>query len=150
MSTTKVSGKKKNLGSINSMTDLLFCRKVISTSKPSDFIKKLNAKHAGITDIGKLPTTIIEIVKAGLNEEIEAWLLSLSSSGIDEKDVVIAFLYAISQSSVGEQLDRSLNRVILKAYKQSNQNENLDDDLKHCLSKISDKVWNWQAVPITL
>jgi Ca-activated chloride channel family protein len=147
---TKVSSKKIKLGYMNPIPSFLRKREVRSSTKPSVFIKILNAKYAGITETVKLLQTIADLVKAGLDNEIEAWLMSLVSSGLEQEDLVIAFLYALSQSSVGDQLDRSLNRVILKAYKQSIKNTNLDEDLKHGLSKISNKEWDWQAVTITL
>jgi hypothetical protein len=149
-SSINVDSKKTSDGAIQSMSHMLFRRKVIATSSPADFIKRLNAKQAGITDPSKLLQTISELVKFGLDHEIENWLLSLISSGLDQADVVIAFLYALSQTPVGDQLDRSLNRVILKAYKQSNQNQLLDDDLMKGFLMISDKVWNWQPLPLTI
>ena len=93
-----------------------------------------------------LPRTITELEYWGLDSSIAGNLRQRVKDGHAESEVVAAFVYALTQSAIGDQFGRSIKRAILKGWKNVVPGQALDDDMKAALKDITVDAWNW--VPI--
>jgi hypothetical protein len=90
-----------------------------------------------------LPDNISELEQSGLDSAVAARLRQWVSEGHAEVQVVMAFLYALSQSAAGECFGRAFKRVILKGWKQVAPGQALDQTMKAALKDITADAWNW-------
>ena len=86
---------------------------------PDDFVDWPNRLQSGLfTSFGEV-ASISDLEARGVSEKVIDALTELVNAGVDEKTVVTLFLYLLSQQkSVKKMLDRSITRVLAKAYKQ--------------------------------
>lgn len=94
------------------------------------FIENLNTKYSRVFITPKQPETIDELVRNGLDEDVELKLRELVGRGFDEVEVVVSFLYALTQSEMGEMFSRSYSRIILKLWKQTIKNRAVDAEVR--------------------
>ncbi len=84
-----------------------------------NFINSLNALHAGLFTPTLTLSSIKDLASHGAPEDIIDKLIEIQESGLDERIIVVVFLYQLSQSKqFNRQMSRALKRTIAKAYKQ--------------------------------
>ena len=83
------------------------------------FIDAMNRLHSE-KFLSTLAISSIQDLKThGVPEDVIEALIDLSESGIEEYVIVVTFLYHLSQQDrYKKAIDRSLRRIIIKAYKQ--------------------------------
>lgn len=95
-----------------------------------------------------LPLRILDLVRSGLTVEIVRGLEAMIAKGYAESEVVTAFVYALTQSAVGEFFGRSFRRAILKVWKQVSPATDIDKAMQQALQDITQDAWNWRQSPI--
>lgn len=113
---------------------------------PIVFIKSLNTAMAGLVNVEALPSTVETLRRYGLPTEIGDALTSASTKGRPEQYLVLAFLYALSESHLAEHFERGLKRLIVKQWKQIAGDQNLIQWCAHCLSKMELHGWHWKPI----
>ena len=93
-----------------------------------------------------LPRTITELEYWGLDSSVADNLRQRVKDGHAESEVVAAFVYALTQSAVGDQFGRSIKRAILKGWKHVVPGQALDDDMKAALKDVTVDAWNWLPI----
>nr|WP_255527246.1 VWA domain-containing protein [Methylococcus sp. BF19-07] len=114
---------------------------------PAGFVAALELELVGLVRQPKLPNRIDELAKCGLPEVIVANLRQLVAKGRDEAEVVAAFVYALSQSGIGDSFGRAFKRAILKDWKQVVPGREIDRVMSYALQEVARDNWNWQAEP---
>lgn len=114
---------------------------------PAGFVAALELELVGLVRQPKLPNRIDELAKCGLPEVIVANLRQLVAKGRDEAEVVAAFVYALSQSGIGDSFGRAFKRAILKDWKQVVPGREIVRVMSYALQEIARGDWNWQAKP---
>jgi Ca-activated chloride channel family protein len=111
---------------------------------PVTFIQTLENELSGrpIT----LPEKISELEQWGLDSSVAASLRQWVSEGHAEVRVVMAFLYALTQSAMGDCFGRAVKRVILRGWKQVAPGDVLDQDVMAALKDVTMDAWNWLPV----
>jgi len=119
---------------------------------PVKFVENFTKKYSPSLWQSKLPKSIAELVAIAIDEEVSCGLMEIVSAGHDEVEVVAAFMYALSESVIGDGLGRSLKRVIFKHWKQVVTNHEIDVEIQKRLSLLTAESWNWlvtlQAVEV--
>jgi len=115
------------------------------TSSPANFVRDFESKYFVMQLQRKLPGTILELERIGLDRDTENFLLGFVAQGVNEDVVVLAFVYALSQSAIGERFSRSFKRVILKQWKQVVNNPDIDVEMQAALALVTEESWNWQS-----
>ena len=113
----------------------------ITKVTPAEFVKKLQRETTLISKLLRLPKSIVEIERMGIPSEDAAWLREEVAKGNREEAVVIAYIYALSESNIGYLFERALKRVILKAWKDSGPHIDLDISMDNLISAVSPAVW---------
>lgn len=113
-------------------------------SPPAKFIATLEAAMAPSPHQPQLPRTIGELEQCALDSEITRSLRELVAQGHEEAEVVAAFIYALTQSDVGECFGRAFKRAILKAWKQVVPDRDIDQQMAEMVKSISPDAWHWQ------
>ena len=93
-----------------------------------------------------LPNKISELEQWGLDSLVAVSLGQWVIEGHAELEVVMAFLYALSQSAAGACFGRAFKRVILKGWKQVVPGQALDQAMKSALKDVTADAWNWSPV----
>lgn len=115
------------------------------TSSPANFMKNFESIYFVMQLQRKLPGTISELERVGLDRDTVHFLLGFVAQGVNEDVVVLAFVHALSQSAIGERFSRSFKRVILKQWKQVVNNADIDVEMQAALALVTEKSWNWQS-----
>jgi hypothetical protein len=111
---------------------------------PLAFIAGMERDFASRTPTS--PRTITELEYWGLDHSVAESLRDFVKEGHAESEVVAAFVYALTQSAIGDRFDRALKRVILKGWKQVVPGQALDLDMKCALNAVTVDRWNWMPV----
>lgn len=111
---------------------------------PALFISNLKKEYFSFFWIFNLPKTISEMERIGLDIYIANRLLHFMARGIDEEVVVASFLYAFSQTVVGESFGRSFKYAIHKRWKQVVKTHNIDSEMERALGQVTLVSWSWQ------
>jgi hypothetical protein len=93
-----------------------------------------------------LPRTITELAYWGLDSSVADNLRQRVKDGHAESEMVAAFVYALTQSAIGDQFGRSIKRAILKGWKHVVPGQVLDDDMKAALKDVTVDAWNWLPI----
>ena len=93
-----------------------------------------------------LPRTISELEHWGLDSSVADRLRQRVSAGLGEPEVVAAFIHALTESAIGDSLDRALKRAILKGWKDVAPGQQLDQEMKAALKDITAERWNWLQI----
>jgi len=94
-----------------------------------------------------LPRTITELEYRGLDSVVADDLRRQVRAGHAESGVVAAFVYALTQSVIGDRFDRAIKRAILKGWKDALPGPALDNDMRAALAGVTAEAWNW--IPVT-
>lgn len=116
---------------------------------PAIFISNFKKEYFSFFWMSKLPKTISEMERVGLDIYIVERLLKYMAQGIDEEEVVASFLYAFSQTLVGESFGRTFKRAIHKRWKQVVKTHNIDTEMGRALAQVTSDSWNWQLQQTT-
>ena len=114
--------------------------RVWSTS-PKQFIENL---EAAVTVGGvqqRLPVTLAELDALGLEKVLSDEIRKLIKGGFQETGLVIAFLYTLSESKIGDLFERNLKRFILKRWKDMKPGELFNQEMAKGLKDITPDVW---------
>jgi hypothetical protein len=114
----------------------------ITKVTPAEFVANLERNTVRIIRSIKLPKTIREIESLGLPSEDAACLREELAKERREDAVVMAYLYALSASSIGHLFGRSLKRAILKAWKDSGPEIDLDTSMRTLIMAVSATAWS--------
>lgn len=106
---------------------------VIADSTPSEFIFCLQALLPHISP----PFELTMFKSCGLDRDLLAELERLVAAGHEEARVVVAFLYALTQSALGALLERSTRRIMVKAWKTQPPGAELD----HAMAALLPRDW---------
>lgn len=90
-----------------------------------------------------LPRTISELEYWGLDSTVADRLRQRVSAGLAEPEVVAAFIHALTESAIGDSLDRAFKRAILKGWKDVAPGQQLDREMKVALKDVTAERWNW-------
>lgn len=115
------------------------------SSTPATFIENFANAYTSFLRQPKLPTSIAELVAIAIDENVACGLQNIVALGHDEAEVVAAFIYALSQSAIGERFSRSFKREILKHWKQIVQNHEIDVEIQAVLASVTADSWSWQT-----
>jgi len=115
------------------------------TLTPAIFIAKFTNSYTSFLRQPKLPKSITELENVGIGSDMTNRLLKYIAQGYDEAEVVAAFIYALSQSAIGEKFSRSYTRAILKHWKQVVKNHEIDVEMQVGLASVTTDSWNWQS-----
>jgi len=115
---------------------------------PVAFIAYMEATLSANLRTPRLPESLVDLARSGLDADIVRGLSQLLSRGYDEIHVVAAFIHALTQSVAGESFGRSYKRAILKAWKQISPHPELDRVMQEALRDIATKAWNWRQAPL--
>jgi hypothetical protein len=115
---------------------------------PVAFIAYMEATLSANLRTPRLPESLVDLARSGLDADIVRGLSLLLTKGYDEIHVVAAFIHALTQSVVGESFGRSYKRAILKAWKQVSPHPELDRVIQEVLRDISTEAWNWRQEPL--
>lgn len=103
-------------------------------STPTQFIANLENKYSTIKGQPKLPKLISELYLVELDVDITQSLRELVSRGNNEAEVVASFLYALSQSDIGEKFSRSFKRAIHQHWKLVVKHKEIDAAIQQVLA----------------
>ena len=121
-------------------------------STPARFVENFAKKYSPSLWRPKLPKSIAQLVAIAIDEDVACGLMEIVDTGLDEAEVVAAFIYALSESVIGDGLGSSLKRVIFKNWKQVVTNHEIDVEIQKRLSLLTAESWNWlvtlQAVEV--
>jgi Ca-activated chloride channel family protein len=113
----------------------------VRRGSPLAFIAAMERDLSARTPI--LPLAIAELEYWGLDSSIAQRLRQWVREGHAESEVVAAFVYALTQSAIGNRFDRALKRVILKGWKRVVPGQALDLEMKHFLGAVTVDNWDW-------
>lgn len=120
---------------------------VIASTTPQGFIEAMEAKLVPVLRMPRLPKSVGELERCGLDGVIADYLGGSMSDGHDEETMIVAFIYALTQSAVGEFFSRAFRRAILKAWKKAGPGPELDRLMSDSLASVTPESWNWQMIP---
>ncbi|MDO9012000.1 MAG: VWA domain-containing protein [Gallionella sp.] len=113
-------------------------------SGPAKFISNFANHYSSFLGLTELPNSIAELVAIEIDEEMACALRVMVASGYDEAEVIAAFIYALSESTIGNKFSRSFKRTILKHWKNVVKNHDIDAEMKEALAMVTLESWNWQ------
>jgi Ca-activated chloride channel family protein len=120
-----------------------------STEEPTVFIQNLNKSLAHFLQTQVLPDSVDELVAFGLPELVARGLVEINARHLEER-VVLAFLYALAESSLSQHFERGLRRLILSAWKKMpNENSALMASLAGSMASIQADEWNWNSALVS-
>ena len=110
---------------------------------PVEFIAAIEASFTEQPSQWTVPNDIYELLSFGIAPNV---LMSLQNHFIiaGHEKTVVAFLYALTESSIGDTFGRAFKRAILKAWKQLSTGDALDTEMSQSLAAISREDWNWK------
>jgi hypothetical protein len=111
---------------------------------PAAFITAMEADLSARTST--LPRTIAELVYWGLDSSVAENMRQLVKAGHAESEIVAAFVYALTQSAIGDRFGRAIKRAILKGWKNVVPGQALDSDMKAALKAVTPGTWNWLPI----
>ncbi len=117
---------------------------------PAKFIAAMEASLVKILRQPSLPKSLDALERWGLDKDVLRNLNELVSQGQDEAKVIVAFIYALSESSVGGVFGRSFKRAVLKAWKQMIPGHDIDRLMRESLMTITSNAWNWTPQVLVL
>lgn len=109
---------------------------------PQEFIARMEAGVGKFGSFSDLPSTIRAIRDCGISSCWAVFLLFTKNRGHDEEKVITAFLYALSESSIGDCFERSIKRLVLKKWKDTGRDEQLSNLILNELATIDAENWN--------
>ena len=109
---------------------------------PRQWIEQLKDAAMFGHQVVKLPLSLAELDRLGLDKCLSDKLWQHSASGIAQTELVVAFLYALTESVVGVLFDRNLKRLILKRWKEVRPSQVLNQDMQHALANIVADHWD--------
>lgn len=109
---------------------------------PQEFIARMEAGVGKFGSFSDLPSTIRAIRDCGISSCWAVFLLFTKNRGHDEEKVITAFLYALSESPIGDRFGRSFKRLVLKKWKDSGRDEQLSNLMLSQLVTIDTENWN--------
>lgn len=112
---------------------------------PADFVANIATAYTSFQRQPKLPSSIAELELAGLDADVAHSLREAVTRGHDEAEVVASFIYALSQSAIGEKFSQFIKREILKHWKQMVQNREIGAEMQSGLASVTLDAWNWQS-----
>lgn len=115
---------------------------ILSQLTPAEFIAKLEHDAIRIVKSIQLPKTIKALEYLGIPSEDAACLQEEIAKGGREDAVVMAYLYALSASNIGALFGRALKRAILKAWKDSGPDIDLDTTMRTLTLEVSASSWS--------
>ncbi|MDO8464211.1 MAG: VIT and VWA domain-containing protein [Gallionella sp.] len=115
------------------------------SSTPATFIENFAYAYTSFLRHPKIPTSVAELLAFAIDEDVACGLQNIVALGHDEAEVVAAFIYALSQSAIGDKFSRSFKREILKHWKQIVQNHEIDVEMQNGLASVTADSWNWQT-----
>ena len=89
----------------------------------------------------RLPVTLAELDALGLEKVLSDEIRKLIKGGFQETGLVIAFLYTLSESKIGDLFERNLKRFILKRWKDMKPGELFNQEMAKGLKDITPDVW---------
>jgi len=110
-------------------------------TSPMQFIERLEAAVFPDGLQTRLPVTLTELDALGLEKVLSDEIRKLIRSGFQESGLVMAFLYALSESKIGDLFERNLKRFILKRWKDMKPGESFNQEIKKCVKDISIDAW---------
>jgi hypothetical protein len=116
-------------------------------STPQEFVFNLDRSLASFRQVAALPATIAELEHFGLPAGIAGALRGWVGPSVDEADIVLAFLHALTGSTVGG-LGRGLLRLIMSARKRASGTPALDAWLAASLAGMDAGDWHWSTIPV--
>jgi Ca-activated chloride channel family protein len=116
----------------------------VRQGSPVAFIQAMERDLSARTPM--LPGTITALEYWGLDFSVVVSLRQRVKEGHAESEVVAAFIYALTQSVIGDQFGRSIKRAVLKGWKHVLPGQALDDDMKAALKDVTVDAWNWLPV----
>lgn len=146
----KVADVARKLRSLTSPQLRCYSRTAMDDHSPMAFISNMESALLENLRQPRLPDRIDELSQWNLDSEVLLSLRSLIAKGYDEAEVVAAFVYALTQSTIGGQFGRDLKRAILKVWKRVVPGRDLDRAMHHALKNVSVDAWNWRKDPIEL
>ena len=114
-------------------------------STPEKFIAQMELRVANSQLAIKLPDTIGELKSLGLDKDWATFMLRLVNEGHDERQVVAAFVYALSESPIGHLFSRAPKRIILKGWKDAAPEATLDSLMFGELKGIDASRWGFSV-----
>jgi len=109
---------------------------------PAKFVARMEFEIDTDLPVINLPQNLVELAGWGLDEQWVTFLGGLVEHGHDEAKVVIAFVYALSESPVGHLFGRALKRVILRGWKDSAPDPLLTKFLVNLTKEIDTQDWS--------
>ena len=103
----------------------------------SEFVKNIEEKHSRFLRKIKLPISIVELVDLGLDSESASELRRFITSGGNEIEVVATFIYALSESCLGDIFGHSFKRVVFKYWKDCSNNAPLFEQMMNSIIVVS-------------
>ena len=111
---------------------------------PREFVAQMESAISKLLQISEMPTTIKELYSWGLHSQHSISLLMLVNDGNDEAKVIIAYLYALSESSIGHLFGRAIKRAILKSWKDAAPGTSLDIAMVKLSANITADTWAFE------
>jgi len=111
---------------------------------PEKFVVNLAKAFTSFLKTPVWPKTISELVHVGLDQVIALNLMEAIDSGFDEEEVVASFIYALSESVIGNIFSRSSKRVILKRWKDIGHRTSLAAEMRLGLASVTLNTWDWK------
>ncbi len=120
----------------------------VSTTTPAQFIARLESVMSQFQRDPRLPETIDDLVRLGLENDLAEMLRKLVREGHNELQLVAAFIYALSESPVGHLFGRSEKRAILKGWKDTAPEPLLNQLMQRELKELECDCWGYtESIP---
>jgi Ca-activated chloride channel family protein len=115
---------------------------------PSAFISNLHKELDGVFDAKQLPTTFSQLEAMGLPQDIVVALQEIMDKfGDNEAQVVIAFLFALSNGAMKTDMVPVIKRLILLGKKKRLPSDALVSSIESVMTAVKQNDWNW---PLTV
>jgi len=124
-----------------SLGSLSLSRSRVWATSPKQYIQRLEAAVFPDGFQTKLPVTLAELDALGLEKVLSDEIRKLIERGYQETGLVIAFLYALSESKIGDLFGRNLKRFILKRWKDMKPGELFNQEMAKGLKDITPDAW---------
>ncbi|MEI7682376.1 MAG: VWA domain-containing protein, partial [Betaproteobacteria bacterium] len=113
----------------------------INSPTPTELIARLSSAFPLFLRSPSLPKTIKALQDFGMPSRYAPGLHLLIKLKNSEEVVVIAYLYALSESKIGNLFERSLKRAILKAWKDASPFELINEYMRELTKNIDANSW---------
>ena len=112
-----------------------------SPTRPRQFIERMEASVYLYTREPKLPETVDDLIEIGLDSDLANEIKKLVAGGFQELGLVVAFLYALSESSISHFFGRNLKRIILKRWKDIEPGEFFNQVMSVVVKDVTADDW---------